>query len=934
MKELDVKPLQDLSKNLQDAAIQFKNDFIDQGFEAVDSFGDYLKKAFKRLRNELVYQALLQPILNSFVSGAGRMGLGSSNGSGPGGIFNFGGYGSGGASVANTIDIRNFGSDAGGSGGTVGGGGGGGILNTIGSLFGASQLFGGSAGGGGLFNGLSGLFGGAPATGGGSFFMGGGSPFAGLSNFLETPSLGKLGTDIGGFLGLGEGMTRILGKIGGGAGGIFAGNMAGNIAGGLGVGGNRTNANIGGTIGGVAGAAFGGPLGAAVGSFLGNLAGSLFGPQKATNAAASLAFDPASGAISNLWQANKGNSAENLKLLSDTFTGMGDVTKQIASLGVEFTETISKINFGVRDPSSFTTRDVATGIEATKVVAGSAGDAQKLATDVLAELLKSAKSNDPRIQAILTAGVGDPQTIISTIELYKQLDQALGTAEEPLSAVTVAIKGLNDIVKQLRSTLAAAGQSTAAADTALSTGMAAITAAFTKGLETTILNLESPIAATFDALMKANAQRIADSRALGGASADLVTKLNTMGIDAFVKGVVSAANSIDELNHAFDLLIERAQAAGKSTEDIVASFTEVRAALKIATDKSVVDALLKLANPTLMAWSALTKAQEERVKTITALGGNLVAVERLNALERSTFLKNLSKEQAAELGAIADEWTNLTDQITFTLTQIGGMWDDVTKSIDDQIKVLLKSKEAYEELAKGIGQSITDLIAKYRPQRPSETLATLRTAFDTTSQSALRGDQTALKLLPKAADDFLAASRVMFASSGDFQNDLAFVLNILDAAKAISEGLAVKSQTDADFLKAQLDVLAQIKDILQSPDPNTAVLHDLLDQVMVQTDEAGKLSDLLRTYVALVATQQGSPPTDLSGLSSSTQQIISSAANPSNDNLVASIHATGQETVVAVGGVESAVNQVEKAVQDLIDEIRLDRTFQGFARGA
>jgi len=186
-------------------------------FDSFEDFADSLKDGLKTLLAELAHQAITKPIIVSFTS-------------------------SGGSSLSSLSSfVGSVGSSS---------GGGGGILNTVGSIAGAS----------GLNAGLS--VGMADAA---TFLYNTGFEAAGTGLANYTSSLAQTGGSFG--------------VVGGAALNIGAG-MAGNYLGGE-LGSSlfeREQATgLGGTVGGIVGSIVGGPLGAFVGSFLGSMADTALG---------------------------------------------------------------------------------------------------------------------------------------------------------------------------------------------------------------------------------------------------------------------------------------------------------------------------------------------------------------------------------------------------------------------------------------------------------------------------------------------------------------------------------------------------------------------------------------------------------------------------------------------------------------------------------
>lgn len=403
-----------------------------------ESIASELKKPI-----ELTIGADIQGLLNKILGVA------------PGGLFNFGGYGS----------------PAGGAGG---------LQSSLGGIF----------GGGGL---------------------------SGLLTGLQSPALGNLGIQLGqllGFSATGSGtVLSTLGSIGLNAPlgllGNFAGGAISNI---FGIKSNATNSNLGGTIGGLVGAAltpFLGPLGPLLGGVLGNIGGGLFGP-KPTNAGVGLGFNPATGALFNEFNSNKGGSDENFAKLQAAVSALAGQTQGLAALGVQFTESVNAINIGSRDATNIWFNklgEITANFTGEKRVDVSAvGDTEALSDAILKELLSTATSADESVKKLLAAGITDANQLTTLLGLFKQVDQLSGSAAAATSKYVQALQSQNAQIDQLASALAAAGGVAADELTKLNAARADLNARvigdFVSEANTRLLNFSNPVLAKWQEMLK------------------------------------------------------------------------------------------------------------------------------------------------------------------------------------------------------------------------------------------------------------------------------------------------------------------------------------------------------------------------------------------------------------------------------------------------
>lgn len=204
-------------------------------------------------------------------------------------------------------------------------------------------------------------------------------------------------------------------KIGGGVsgGGLLGfGGLSGLF------GGSSTGASTGGGIGGFLGN-WGGPIALGVG-----LVASLF-KQKASDNRSVATFMPG---MTDFGFGAQSAHETSQATLGGVQTAAELIRQQILAfkeVGIQFTSQLSNIWLGERDASTF---QIGGG---PRISAGSVGDPQDLANDVLAALLKSATSNDPAIAKML-AGGGNIAEIQQALAFGVQITDALAQITDPL----------------------------------------------------------------------------------------------------------------------------------------------------------------------------------------------------------------------------------------------------------------------------------------------------------------------------------------------------------------------------------------------------------------------------------------------------------------------------------------------------------------------
>lgn len=118
---------------------------------------------------------------------------------------------------------------------------------------------------------------------------------------------------------------------------------------------------------------------------------------------------------------------------------------------------------------------------------------------------------------------------------------------------------------------------------------------------------------------------------------DLVNELRNFGI-----ATTESEKALEEISRTFDRIKLAAPQFGIALEDSVQLKAEaIKRVIKSFND-SISDGILTLTDPASLAANQLAKAQEQRLKEATALGAELVQIERLTLLERQELLKQIN----------------------------------------------------------------------------------------------------------------------------------------------------------------------------------------------------------------------------------------------------------------------------------------------------
>lgn len=460
-----------------------------------------------------------------------------------------------------------------------------------------------------------------------------------------------------------------------GVGSILAGLFPGTFTGA----GSQIGGTLGGTIGSIGGSIIGGPVGGIIGNLAGSLLGSIFGglfgnkrPSVGPNAGAQLGLAGGRAVVQGAGADNGGDIAAGTSFAGALAEAINRFTKE--------TDTSIR-GIGGLAARVFSNR-FETGFGAGTLTSGS--DAEAVIQNTLFALIKRGDIFEGFGARAATAMANSVATnlegLLADIEFAETLDDILGGLEatkDELKAVEVqARKAAQEQVKAI----------TGFVDKALELGFAA--------------------------------------EAITGRDS-LVNQL--LDFTAKPEEVTETAKALAALAANFAVLRENADALGLTEARIAAAEAEANAELRKGFDEGIAQQILQLVDPVAAALKEFDRAAASRVEEARQAGADLVAVERLTALERARVI-----EQAA--GGSRTELERFFQEVAFG--KLGGA-------------------------------------------SPGQTLEGTRAAFEAASAQALAGDAAARARLPELGQAFLDASRGFFASSEGFQSDRERVLDVV-----------------------------------------------------------------------------------------------------------------------------------------------------------
>jgi tape measure domain-containing protein len=897
MREIQRAPMENMLAGWEQTYDDFWTDFSERGFDAFDDLGDAFKDMFQRLQADIlraVFDPVYQAIRSAITQGFDGMGAGAGKAGGGGGVFDLIGSffnnkpGNGVSDMLGSMKKFDLGNLFGGKGGVMGG------LGQIGQGFAYAQIgasigdavtnalgikhYEKNAGIGSMIGGGAGFLLGGPVGAGIGAFLGNviGGLFGKESNHAATMMADSSGVLKGSYdhkatsetigaveaaaarIGEGQQLLRDMGadlttwisalKLGTRDKSGLALNGQTNI--------DRYGINSN---------SVGDPEELAMFALRKVLEGAVFdnGVLNAVNKGMLEAGKPveaifdALGKLSDILphtQEALSQWGQALANLHDVFTdlriGAEGSASALAAIDGAQREAVASLAKLFRD-------DIKTQLRALQDPLGAA----------FAELIKiqTDRLNDAAALQFAGGGVGVNMKKVERLNgvetgafLDKELFGKLPRMSQLTSEWDQALRQLGDTMRQL---ITAANDNEAALDQlaeAQGRAVTQIARAFGQSVNEARRQLADPVGFGFDQLLAAQAQRLKDADAIAAAGGrvnmDGVMKLNTLEMRQFVNAALEGAQSLEDLNAVFDKLMSRAQAAGEATAPLLHVFDKIKSGMRRDFNADLADQIAELRNPTLAALRGLLEQQQARLDQARALGANVVAAERLNALEIQDFFKNLSADQKRELGDYLGLIDDFTGKIAVVLTKLN---DELGRRIDDVDALreqTLANVETLNQASRAIADVRQGLADRYGAQTPLDSVRDLRARFQNQAALAKTGDVDALSQLPALAQQFIEASRNLYGSTTTFRSDYDMVQQALAGAQESADIGAYVGQLVADGLDRQHQLLEKIRDILQDPAPQLDALARLEGRL-----DAGNavVATLLGEYLSLAAQQAG-----------------------------------------------------------------------------
>lgn len=588
--------------------------------------------------------------------------------------------------------------------------------------------------------------------------------------------------------GLGSSPWGIVGSLGAKALGLGSGNamidgaagMVGSIGGGM-----AGSALMGAQLGAAAG-----PIGAAIGAFIAIAASTLL-KSSPTNAAAGVRFDPRSGEIASASHAGKGNSEENLKALTDgVVPAVTLATQALTRAGVVTRESITSMNFGNRDTTSF---GLSGGAMGTRTVStGTVGDPVDLVGDIIQALIDGADAvPDAIAERLHLLDFSDPEGLVASIEF-------IGGFEDAIAAMT---RGTVDFAGQLE---AVAKQEIAQA-----------TAAVTKfQAETARLGL--------------------DTQAAADATRAYVEQL--IGLREPAAAMSATEQAVAGVHARFAALGPLLQAVGMTAEDAARGLEKALGAIAEGFDTAIAREIAAKTDPTGLALRDLGERFQALRREAVAVGGSLDQVHRLYALEQAAIT---APQEAARAEAEQQ--------------RVQGLLADVMTAYESQAQGLQTVADAMGGAARSLREAWLSLAldGSLSPLSPEDRMAEAERQYNDVLGRARLGSSEAMGQLPEIARSYLEVARGYRGDTAEYSRIFDEVTAALQDTETVAARHARIADEQLSVMRQQLDALGLLNTTALSLADALAAYQAAVSPAAAAANDNASLSARVTSFAAL-----------------------------------------------------------------------------------
>lgn len=354
-------------------------------------------------------------------------------------------------------------------------------------------------------------------------------------------------------------------------------------------------------------------------------------------------------------------------------------------------------------------------------------------------------------------------------------------------------------------------------------------------------------------------------------------------LDLAADPLSNVEQALKQIDDAVDPVIRDLESLGQSISNIQKVANDAARAVGVSFIRDIEDEILSFRNAALGEFKRILSEQEQLLKdaqtlldrgAITPEEFDLVQVR--NALQRQSFFEGLGAEQLESLGDFFGLIEESGGSIAVVLTQLTSAFSDFTDGVAETRDRLESEARDLQSFADQIFRTRDSIDLRFPSQSGAELLGELRGQLANARERAFAGDNTAFEQIPDLADRFVNLAREIFGSTSQFAEQRDFALGILDQTGGLAQSRADKLLSEIEALNTQVDVLNDIRDVLESPDPAVDLIKQQLDQGYVTND---LIRQLLEQYISLTQEARANALTPAEAQSATENYFGSSAAS-------------------------------------------------------
>lgn len=592
--------------------------------------------------------------------------------------------------------------------------------------------------------------------------------------------------------------------------------VAGSTAGGAAVGAGLGTALLPGP-----GTAVGAIIGASIGTAVG-LVRALFG-NNPSNRVGQAVFNPVSGAVVGTGQKdNSTASNQNLEIAKAISSGVSDTVGALAGIiGADLAKLINVevgnrngINIGLQGPQG--------QIIGAQNFANTEAGAQQAMEAGIRLALKNLTGGTPELRDLAKALANTSLSIEEIGNTIQTVAELTKLGERPLSQYAQAVKDLNSTFDKAIASAKGAASAENALREARERALDALRDSFADSvLEAELARTDSVLSGLRE-IIKTNADLLADDRALNGSGA-LTANLRAGNFEDFFAQALQAGQSVTDLAGRMVEFQAVVMELGGDVTALSKGFEQAKAATRDLFNEQVQGDLGNFLNGPADQLEKLLQAQAERAAKAEEIGADIVAVERLTALELRQFFQGLSDQALQEV----QSFLGLFEEASAS----------VARNLDLSRQDLEGQRDSFAQFAQDFSQLRTDFAERFVAASPRESLDILRARANDLLGQVGDGNASAAQALPQVLNNLVENARQSFGNTKQFQQVLDFANSI--ATQAEDASLQVVSETERQImaLDESNDLLSDIRDILASSQAANAFLASYSSGGIASSDE-------------------------------------------------------------------------------------------------